>query len=148
MKENFLIYTALNDGLRERVTREDCDASEQAGIIDRTLLPVLATGRGWADSRKSGYTVTGQIKSNSASFVLLDEGVPVAVLAVCLKAKASAAMWDWIKAHAVTPLPNTGEAPPPAWAALRYDVPEAALPPWLDWWAKHVAFALLTRNGW
>ena len=40
---NYVQYVVLNDGLRERVTREDCDASEQAGIIDRTLLPVLAT---------------------------------------------------------------------------------------------------------
>lgn len=145
---NYVQYVVLNDGLRVRVTHDDCDAVEQAGIIDRTLLPVLATGQGWADSRKSGYTVTGQIKSNSASLQLLDAGVPVATLAVCLKAKASAAMWEWIKAHAVTPLLDTGEAPPPAWAALRYDVPEAALPSWLDWWAKHVAFALLTREGW
>lgn len=114
MREDFLIYTVLNDSTRERVYRKGCDAVEQAGIIDRTLLPVLSTGRGWANSRKSGYTVTGQIKSNSASFQLLDEGVPVAMLAVCLKAKPSAAMWDWIKALAVTPLPENGEAPPPS----------------------------------
>lgn len=143
-----LIYIALNDQVRERVTQEDCDAAEQAGIIDRTLLPVLATWQGWADSRRSGYTVSGEIKSNSATFQLLDEGVPVAVLAVCLKAKASAGLWRWIKAHAATELPESGDAPPPAWAALRYDVPEAALPSWIDWWAKHVAFALLTREGW
>ena len=148
MNTNFLIYAALNDGLRERVTREDCDASEQAGIIDRTLLPVLTTGTGWADSRRSSYTVTGEIKTNAATFQLLDEGVPVAVLAVCLKAKASTAMWQWINAHAVTALPDNGVAPPPAWAALRYDVPELAQPSWLDWWAKHVAYALLTREGW
>jgi len=145
---SYVVYTVLNDGIRERVTYEDCDACEQAGIIDRTLLPVLNTGKGWADSRRSGYSVTGEIKANAATFQLLDEGVPVAVLAVCLKAKASAGLWRWITANAQAQLPNVGEAPPPAWAALRYGVPEAALPSWLDWWAKHVAFALLTREGW
>ena len=46
--------------------------------------------------------------------------------------------------------PNVGPAlsAQPAWAALRYDVAEAALPPWIDWWAKHVGFALMTREGW
>ena len=33
-----LLYIVLNDQTRERVTREDCDSAEQAGIIDRTLL--------------------------------------------------------------------------------------------------------------
>lgn len=143
-----LLYIAMNDQIRERVTQQDCDATEQAGIIDRTLLPVLAAGQGWADSRNSGYTVRGEINRNAASFQLLDEGVPIAVLAVALHAKTSARMWSWLHEHSAHPLPENGTAPPPAWAALRYDIPEAALPPWIDWWAKHVGYALLTREGW
>ena len=140
----YLLYVVPQDDFSERVTREDCDAIEQAGIIDRTLLPVLQTGQGWADSRKSGYTVTGEIKSNAATFVLHDDSGPVAVLAVCLHSKTSAKLWQWIHS------PNVSDSAPPqpAWAALRYDVPEASLPPWLDWWAKHVGFALMGREGW
>lgn len=145
---SYLLYIALNDQIRERVTSADCDAAEQAGIIDRTLLPVLQTGQGWADSRKSGYTVHGEINSKAASFQLFDEGVPIAVLAVSLHSKTSARMWAWLHDHSPIPLPENGDAPPPAWAALRYDVPETALPDWIDWWAKHVGYALLTREGW
>lgn len=144
---NHLLYLALNDGVRERVVIDDIDPVEQAGIIDRTLLPVLETGRGWADSRKSGYSVTGQISSNAASFVLLDEGVQIAVVAVSLHQKTSAKMWAWLHDHARAPLPDNGPAPEPTWAALRYDVPEGALPPWIDWWGKHVGFALMMREG-
>lgn len=143
-----LLYTVPQDGLIERVTRLDCDASEQAGIIDRTLIPVLSSGQGWADSRKSGYTVRGEINSKAASFQLFDEGVPIAVLAVSLHSKTSAKLWAWLHDHSPHPLLENSDAPPPAWAALRYDVPEAALPPWLDWWAKHVGYALMTREGW
>ena len=143
-----LLYIVLNDQHRERVTSIDCDAAEQAGIIDRTLLPVLQAGQGWADSRKSGYTVRGEIHANAASFQLFDEGVPIAVLAVALNSKNSARMWSWIHEHAPVPLPDNGAAPPPSWAALRYDVHESALPEWIDWWAKHVGYALLTRLGW
>ena len=139
-----LLYLSLNDLVAERVTREDCDASEQAGIIDRTLLPVLATGQGWADSRKSGYIVKGEIHSKAASFQLLDEGAPIAVLAVSLHAKTSERMWAWLHEPDAAPV----GAPPPAWAALRYDVHESMLPDWLDWWAKHVGYALMMREGW
>lgn len=145
---SYLVYVVLNEGLRERVAREDCDASEQAGIIDRCLIPVYSSGHGWAESRKSGYTVTGEIKSNTAKLILQDEGVPIALLGICLKAKASAGLWDWLKANAATPLPDNGPVPQGAWAALRYDAPVAALPPWIHWWAKHVGFALMTREGW
>jgi hypothetical protein len=145
---NYLLYISLNDGMRERVQREDIDASEQAGVIDRTLLPVLKTGQGWANSRKSGYRVTGEISRNAASFALLDEGVQIAVVAVSLHQKTSGKMWTWLHEHARSALPDSGPAPQPAWAALRYDVPEMALPPWLDLWAKQVGFALMTRDGW
>lgn len=143
-----LLYAVLNDGLRERVQREDIDASEQAGVIDRTLLPVLKNGQGWADSRKSSYRVTGEISRNAASFVLLDDDAQIAVLAVSLRQKTSGKMWAWLHEHARSALPDSGPAPQPAWAALRYDVPEMALPTWLDSWAKQVGFALMTREGW
>lgn len=144
----YLVYITLNDQIRERVTRADCDAVEQAGIIDRTLLPVLETGEGWADSRRSGYTVRGQIHGKAANFQLFDEGAPIASLAVSLHSRSSARMWSWLHAGASPAMSEKCEAPPPPWAALRYDVLEVALPPWLHWWAKHVAFALLTREGW
>lgn len=143
-----LLYIVLNDQHRERVTSIDCDAAEQAGIIDRTLLPVYSSGQGWADSRHSSYTVRGEIHANAASFMLFDEGVQVAALAVALSAKTSVRMWSWVHEHSPVPLPYNGPPPPPAWAALRYDVPEVVLPPWIDWWAKHVGYALMTREGW
>lgn len=61
-----LLYIAINDQIREWVQAGDCDAAEQAGIIDRSLLPVLTIGQGWADSRKSGYSVRGEIRANAA----------------------------------------------------------------------------------
>ncbi|MBR8657841.1 hypothetical protein KDH83_31475, partial [Achromobacter sp. Marseille-Q0513] len=94
------------------------------------------------------YAVRGEINASAASFQLLNEGCPIAVLAVSLNAKTSRRMWEWIHVHSPTPLPENGIAPEPAWAALRYDVPETVLPDWIDWWAKHVGHALLHREGW
>lgn len=145
---SYLNYIVLNDQRQERVQSGDCDAAEQAGIIDRTLIPVYSSGQGWADSRRSSYTVRGEINANAASFVLADEGVQIAALAILLHSKTSARMWAWLHDHTPVTLPENGPPPPPAWAALRYDVPEVALPPWLDWWAKHVGYALMTRKGW
>ena len=149
MKENnVIIYVVLNDALCDFVTSEQCDPAEQAGIIDRTLLSVRDTGKGWADSRRSSYTVTGQIKSESSKFTLFDENVPIAVLGVCLASDSSLNLWQWLNSNAVTLLPEMDGPPTGAWAGLRYDVSETALPPWIDWWAKHVAFALLGRESW
>ena len=145
---SYLNYIVLNDQHQERVQSGDCDAAEQAGIIDRTLIPVYSSGQGWADGRRSSYTVRGEINANAASFVLSDEGVQIAALAISLHSKTSARMWAWLHDHTPVTLPENGPPPPPAWAALRYDVPEVALPPWLDWWAKHVGYALMTRKGW
>ena len=143
-----MLYRLLNDGRSQRITNEDCDAVEQAGIIDRTLLPVLETGHGWADSRRSSYTVTGNIGAKRSHFQLFDEGVPIAVLAVCLHQRANSATWGWLHTNAANMIIQEHPAPPPPWVALRYDVHQAALPTWLGWWAKHVGFALLTRQGW
>ena len=143
-----LLFIVLNDQHRERVTAQDCDAAEQAGIIDRTLIPVYSSGQGWADSRRSSYTVRGEIHSNAASFVLYDEGAQVAALAVALHSKTNARMWGWLHDHSPVALPENRQPPPPAWVALRYDVPGTALPPRIDWWAKHVGYALMTREGW
>lgn len=145
---SYLLYVVLNDQYRERVQSSDCDAAEQAGIIDRTLIAVYSSGQGWADNRRSGYKVRGEIHANAASFVLLDESVQIAAMAIALHSKASARMWAWLHDHSPGPLPDNGPPPPPAWAALRYDVPEVALPPWIDWWAKNVGYALMTREGW
>lgn len=66
-----LLYIALYDQIRERALPGDCDAVEQAGIIDRTLMPVLHSGQGWANSRKSRYTARCEIRANAASCELL-----------------------------------------------------------------------------
>lgn len=146
---NHLLYIALNDQFRERVLPEDCDSIEQAYIIERSLIPVLLTGRGWADSRKSGYAVRGEIHPHSARFHLFDEGVHIADVAVALSDETSEPLWDGLHINSPRPLPENGGAPPPPWVALRYDVPEMALPAWLDWWVKHVGYALVTREaGW
>lgn len=145
---NEVLYCVLNDLTQQRVGHADCDAVEQAGVIDRTLIPVQSEGQGWADSRRSGYSVTGRIEGSTATFNLADEGVHVAVLAVCLDAAASEALWRWLGEGATTPLPTQGRAPAAPWAALRWDVDDELLPIWIDWWAKHTGFALANRLGW
>lgn len=143
-----LNYCVVSTGCSAQVRQAEIDAAEQAGVIDRALLPVAAGQRGWAFNRKSGYYVTGEIRGKGANFVLLDDAVPIALLAVCLHQRSSAAMWESMHAGAQGLATFGAQPPQPAWAALRYDVPEVALPPWIDWWAKHVGYALMTREGW
>lgn len=144
----YMHYIVLNDGRRERVSIDDADPFKQAYVIDRTLLPVLHTGQGWTVNRKITYSVRGEIHSSAASFVIYDYDVQIAVLAVSLRSKSSAALWRWLHEHAHSQLPEMGDAPSVPWAALRYDVHEVALPPWIDGWAQQVGCALLMREGW
>ena len=144
----FIHYIVLNDRTQERVPYSWADAGEQAGIIDRTLLPVAGGAQGWARGRKDGYTVSGDIGSKRAVLTLHDESVPIATLGVCLHSRPSAELWTMLHVDAVQPVVAFMRAPSPPWCALRYDVPETALPDWLDWWAKHVGIALATREGW
>lgn len=143
--KSYLIYASVTDGYSERAER--ADPAEEAYLIDRTLLPLAGGAEGYADSRRSGYRVRGDLGSKRATLQLLDEGVPIAVVAVCLHSRASPGLWKWLRDHAPTQLPDMTEPPAP-WVAMRYDCPEAALPPWIDEWAKGVGTALMNREGW
>lgn len=143
----FLTYIALNDGYAERVTAQDVDPAEMAGVIDRTIEPVRLRQQGWALNRKSGYYVRGEIGSKRSTLVLLDDTVPIAVVGVCTHSRASDGLWRWMHEHAVTHLPDMIGPPSAPWACLRYDVPETVLPDWIDWWAKTAAWALATRDA-
>ena len=88
-----LTYCVLNDQTRLQVCSTECDPLGQACIIKHTLIPVYCTGKGWADSRTSGFTVAGGIRTGEAKFSLLDGGVPIATLAVCLQEPCSAPLW-------------------------------------------------------
>ncbi len=141
----YLIYASVTDGYSERA--ENPDPAEQAYVIDRTLLPIAGGAEGFADSRHSGYRVRGELGKKRSTLQLFDEGVPIAVVAVCLHSRASPGLWAWLRDHATSELPDMTEPPAP-WVAMRYDCPEAALPPWIDQWAKTVGTALLHREGW
>ncbi|MES2879167.1 MAG: hypothetical protein V4713_12155 [Pseudomonadota bacterium] len=141
---NQITYIALTDGYVERVTSNDVDPAEMAGVIDRSIEPVRVGGPGWALNRKSGYTCTGEIGSKRATFTLLDEGVPIAVLAICMHSRASTPLWNWLHDNATRSLPDMNGPPAAPWVAMRYDVPEEILPDWIDWWAKTVGWALIT----
>lgn len=140
-----LIYASVTDGYSEKA--ENPDPAEQAYVIDRTLLPLAGGAEGYADSRKSGYRVRGDLGSKRATMKLFDEGVPIAVVAVCLHSRSSKGLWAWLREHATHELPDLPEPPAP-WVAMRYDCHESALPPWIDEWAKNVGHALLGREGW
>ncbi|WP_186214970.1 hypothetical protein [Burkholderia gladioli] len=144
-----LHYIVMNRSRSERITRADCDSTEQAFIIERTLLPVLQTGIGWADSRKSAYRVRGEVTRARGQFVLTEHSVPVATLYVCLDAKAATGVWRSVIEESRGQLGDAALAPAVPWALLRHDAPaDVPLPQWLDWWARHVGYALLTREGW
>lgn len=141
----YLIYVSVTDGYSERAER--ADPAEEAYAIDRTLLPLARGAEGYADSRHSGYRVSGDLGRKRATLQLLDEGVLIAVVAVCLHRRASHSLWAWLRENTTHDLPDMTEPPAP-WVAMRYDCPESALPPWIDQWAKTVGGALLHREGW
>lgn len=140
-----LIYASVTVGYSEKA--EKPDPAEQANVIDRTLLPLAGGSEGYADSRKSGYRVRGDLGKKRATMQLFDKGAPIAVVAVCLHSRASKGLWAWLRNHAIHTLPDLAEPPVP-WVAMRYDCPESALPPWIDEWTKTVGHALLVRGDW
>lgn len=142
---SYMIYASITDGYSERA--ENPDPVEQAYVIDRTLLPLVAGAEGHADSRHSGCRVRGELGKKRATLQLFDEGVPIAVVAVCLHSRASPGLWAWLSDGAATELPDLPEPPAP-WVAMRYDCHESDLPHWIDEWAKTVGTALLHREGW
>lgn len=139
---NHINFITLNESRSERVTADDIDPVEMAGVIDRSILPVREGGQGWALNRRSGYYVRGEIGGKRSMLVLVDETAPIATLCICMHSRASESLWLWLHDHAAMPLPGMIGPPPAPWACLRYDVDAVVLPDWLAWWAKTTAWAL------
>lgn len=135
-------YIVLNEQSIERVTPQDIDPAELAGVIDRTVIPVQNGQTGHAFSRRLGYTVTGSIGGKRARLTLFDENALIAELSVCAHSRSSPSLWR--EAHG--PMALISDAPPPPWCALRYVVAEVALPEWLDWWAKTTGWAIVDAD--
>lgn len=141
-----LLYVILNDGWRERVDRDEIDAVEQAGVIDRSLLPIVAGEAGYA--RNKEYVVKGEISGKRAILRLQNHGVDVASVYMCLHSRSSKSLYEQVIAESGG-FYETDVAPPPSpWIILRYDIPEFELPEWIDWWVKNVGWALIQREGW
>lgn len=144
----YINWLVLNDGVFERVTEDVIDPIESAGVIDRTLIPIVGGSTGWAMSRRDGYRVTGDIGSKRATLRLLDEGAVVADIAICLHSRSSEGLWSELLSkcdHSMLPDLIIPESP---WCAVLCYAPEIAYPDWFDHWTKNVAFSLLGRKGW
>lgn len=134
-------WLLLNDARSERVTESDIDASEEAAVIDRVLIPLTLEKNGLPAGRNSPYAVTGKVTGKHAWIRLMDEGALIADIAVCLHSRSAPALWERIAADPEMPK----EAP---WCAVRCYAPAGALPHWFYPWTKTLAMALVRREGW
>lgn len=145
-----LHWLVLNDGAADRIIADDIDASEEAAVIDRVLIPITLGEVGKPAGLNSGYIAAGEIGGKSAVVSLFDEGAKIADVTVCLHSRASKTAWTRIVAANRGALVVDENYPPPQapWCAVRCFAPESALPAWFDTWTKTLAFALLRREGW
>ncbi len=144
----YLNWLVLNDGVFERVTADFIDPIEEAGIIDRTLIPVASGETGWAMSRRDGYRVTGEIGSKRTTLKLLDEGAVIADIAICLHSRSSERLWsELLSSIDQDSLPDL-IIPESPWCAVLWYAPEVVYPQWFDQWTKTAAFGILRRSGW
>lgn len=140
----YIHWVVLNDGVTEKVTEDWIDASEEAGVIDRALIPIVSGGNGHIN-RNLPFGVTGEITSKGALLTLDYDGAPIAVIAVCLHSRSAPALWE--AAHrAVDKEPGARPAAP--WCAVAQLAPYEVLPADFDVWSQAVATALLRREGW
>lgn len=147
-----LIWVVLNDGVTERVTEADIDAAEEAAAIDRVLVPLTESEVGWPQGKRSPYTVVGEVTGKYALLRLMDEGAPLADIAVCLHSRAAPGLWRrlWPNGPEDESLAvDYGDRPTDApWCAVRCYAPEHVLPPWFDSWTMTAGMALVRRDGW
>ena len=131
-EDKFLAFVDLHADQRQRVFPANLAAHEFADVMASTVIPV----RMGAPGLVQGCLIKGKVQRSCASLVVMNaDGEQLAVLAVALTSRASATLWDWVHEHSPRPMP------PPAWAALRSDVPEHELPDWIEPWAMSVACA-------
>lgn len=144
----YLIWLVLNDGVSERVTEADIDAAEEAGVIDRTLIPLTLGERGRVGGRNSPYSVTGTISGKRALLRLWDEDAAVADVGICLHSRAAPGLWAELHAGDGGELTDIARPSAEPWCAVRCYAPEHVLPAWFDAWTKTVGVALVRREGW
>lgn len=140
----YIRWTVLNDGVTEKVPEDWIDASEEAGVIDRTLIPIVSGGKGRIN-RNLPFGVTGEITSKGALLTLDYEGAPIAVIAVCLHSRSAPALWA--AAHNAIGK-ELGARPEAPWCAIAQLAPYEVLPADFDAWSQAIAVALLRREGW
>lgn len=136
---SYLNFLALNDAYFKRVTFDDIEPIELGRAYENLLQPI-SQGLAATVKRHTGYTATGEISGKRAVFTVSDEGIQIAVIAICLHSRAATSLWREI--YQGGDLPDL--LPPAApWVCVRYNVPETALPDWLDRLAWHAAWYLL-----
>lgn len=135
----YLNFLALNDAYFQRITPDDIEPIELGQAYERIIEP-LRVGKLAVVKRGTSYTATGSIGSKRATITIHDENVPIAVIAICLHSRTATPLWRELYQGS-----NLPDLPPPAapWVGVRYDVPETALPDWLDRLAWHAAWHLL-----
>ncbi|CBA14780.1 hypothetical protein [Xanthomonas albilineans] len=144
----YLIWLVLNDGVSERVSERDIDASEEAGVIDRVLIPLMRGEQGRLGGRNSPYSVTGAVSGKRALARLWDEESPLADIGVCLHSRAAPCLWAELHADDCGGLADINQPADAPWCAVRCYAPEQVLPTWFDSWTKTLAMALVRRDGW
>lgn len=143
----FVDWLVLNDGVREHVPLDAIDASEEAAVIDRVLIPLTESELGHPHGRSGPYTATGEISGKFALIRLLDEGAPIADVGVCLHSRAAPGLWRRLLSTGIDAEDLRMPEQPP-WCAVVCHASELALPAWFDAWTKTLAAALARREGW
>ncbi|MCG9062965.1 hypothetical protein LH427_13755 [Laribacter hongkongensis] len=138
-----LNFIVLNDAYRLRITLDDIEPVELGRAYENLLAPVMA-GETAMLKRGTGYTATGEVSGKRAVFNIRDEGVQMAAIGVCMHSRAAQNVWKEL--YQGGELPDL-IAPPAPWVAVRYDVPDTAVPPWLDRIAWHAAWYLVMDRG-
>nr|WP_308006630.1 hypothetical protein [Xanthomonas albilineans] len=144
----YLVWLVLNDGVSERVSETEIDASEEAAVIDRVLIPLTLNERGRIGGRNSPYSVTGVVASKRALVRLWDEDSALADVGVCIHSRAAPGLWAELHAGDCGELTDINQPADTPWCAVRCYAPEQVLPIWFDSWTKTVGMALVRREGW
>lgn len=139
----FLRHELLARGTAERITGYDMEPVDIGSVFERVIKPLQA-GQTPAIHRGTGYTARGTASATRLQLTVFDEGVPVAVLGVCLRARDSAGLWAQV--HEIAGWTPAGDAPPAPWSALAELMDQSVLPDWLRYWAKSVAYSLLVHS--
>jgi len=133
---NYLDFFNLSTIDHRRVAKDETDPIELGRVFERVIIPIY-NGAAGKPRRDGEYMAQGEIGNKRSVVTLYEDGVPLAVLGVCLHSRASKPLF-----RTLTGMDDDGLSVP--WLVIRME--QDTMPAWVESWAIDIAWSLITHH--